>query len=87
MSYVNASDVLPPELLIMVQKYAEGVRMYIPRVEGRRRSWGTRTGTRTSLQLRNRDIRDRYRAGETVDELAGVYFLSPERIRAILRDL
>ncbi len=47
--------------------------MYVPRVEA-------------ALRARSREIRSCYHAGETVDDLAGDYCLSPERVRAILRD-
>lgn len=39
MRYLNASDILPDELLREIQKYTQGEAIYIPR-EQERRKWG-----------------------------------------------
>ena len=39
MKYVNAADVLPPELLIEVSKYSGGKLLYVPTLN-KKYSWG-----------------------------------------------
>lgn len=80
--YVNANEVLPPDLVREIQKYVQGRQLYIPRVE--RRAWGTKSGIREELDQRNTEIVGCYRAGVGIPKLAEVYCLSEERIRAII---
>jgi len=79
MGYQNAKDVLPPELLRLLQRYAEGECLYIPRQE--------RAGKRQishSLAARNRLIWQEYASGTSVQALAERFFLSPQAIYKIL---
>ena len=32
MSYINAKDVLPNELISEIQKYVDGVNLYVPKI-------------------------------------------------------
>lgn len=32
MSYINANDILPKELINEIQKYVQGVNLYIPKI-------------------------------------------------------
>lgn len=41
MSYKNAMELLPSELLKEIQKYIDGVCIYIPRNESNKKSCGT----------------------------------------------
>lgn len=43
MNYLNASHVLPDELLREVQKYAAGENLYIPKNEEKKK-WGEGSG-------------------------------------------
>lgn len=54
MSYKNAEDVLPTELIREIQKYVDGEVIYIPRKSDKKRSWGDKNGTRDKLTKRNR---------------------------------
>ncbi len=83
MKYENAKDVLPKELLELVQKYASGKVLYVPRKEGQK-GWGEASGNRSRLEKRNAVIRQMYSAGKTVFELAEEFFLSPETIKKIV---
>lgn len=83
-SYKNAKDVLPEELLEAVQRYLQGEMLYIP-VKDKRRRWGERSGTRKELSERNQAIREAYRKGQSLDELAATYHLSVETLRKIVR--
>lgn len=82
MGYKNGKDVLPPELLEHVRRYAEGECIYIPRSG---RVPAPRRAERDALRARDGEICRRYRAGESVRQLAQEYYLSPQAIYKALR--
>lgn len=84
MKYTNARDVLPQELLEALRKYVPEGLLYIASDVQKRRRWGSRTGAREALDMRNHAIRKRFCAGEGVDALAQAYCLSIETIRKII---
>jgi len=84
MKYRNASGLLPPELLLQIQKYCEGCVIYIPK-NGKKVKWGKNNGARRRYDERNREIMKKHSAGTPVKELSRVYFLSEDSIRKILR--
>ena len=84
MSYINAVECLPPELVIELQKYVQGGLLYIPRPETAPVAWGCRSGARSRLEARNQEIRTKKTAGLTIDRLADEYRLSADAIRKIL---
>ena len=83
MAYKNAKDVLPPELLEEVRRYAGGELLYIP--ASGNAAWGDKSGARREYAERNAAIR-RLRSSHTVDELAEMFCLSADSIRKIARD-
>lgn len=83
MKYENANNVLPPELIRQIQKYAAGKLLYIPKKE-EPVAWGSLSGARQKLQKRNQRIYDEYKNGKGVGELAEEYFLSIDSIRKIV---
>jgi hypothetical protein len=85
MSYLNADELLPPELLRKVQGYVQGSLVYIPREGGvKRLGWGIRSGARESLDKRNAAIRAAKAEGRRIDDLAEEFGLSPGGIRKVL---
>ena len=84
MSYVKADYVLPRELLELIQEYAEGQYLYIPKKICNRKEWGSNTNTRNEVTQRNKEIFEKYRAGYRTAELAHAYFLSEKSIQRIL---
>lgn len=84
MSYKKAAHVLPQELLVQVQEYIDGEFLYIPRLEGHKKSWGDATSTRRELQERNRQIYADHLAGASMETLAETYFLSLKSIQRIV---
>ena len=68
MKYENANNVLPPELIRQIQKYAAGKLLYIPQKE-EPVAWGSLSGARQKLQKRNQRIYDEYKNGKGVGEL------------------
>ena len=43
MGCIRAEEILPDEIIELVQQYADGVNIYIPRKQENRKEWGTRT--------------------------------------------
>lgn len=84
MKYINANELLPAALVKELQGYVQGGYLYVPVVPGQTRRWGERSGYRQELQQRNRQIRDAYRAGASVEALADAHCLSVHAIRKIL---
>lgn len=83
MKYENAKDVLPPELLEQVQKYAMGKLLYIPQKE-EPKAWGSISGSRQKLLKRNQRIYNEYIDGKGVSALSEEYFLSIDSIKKIV---
>ena len=84
MGYTNANGVLPPHLLREVQRYIDGVYLYVPRKDTAKQPWGARTGIRQTLLARNSEIVAKRRAGFSVADLAQEYFLSAKAIYKIV---
>ncbi len=85
MSYIKAMDILPEELIRQIQKYVDGVYIYIPRKPGTRHAWGEKSDYKVELKIRNESICNDYKAGESVNELSRRYHLSEKSIRRILQ--
>ena len=85
MSYKRAEQILPAEMIELIQHYADGVCLYIPKKKNTRRGWGERTGIREELKERNEQICLEYHKGAGVRDLAERYFLSEKSIQRILR--
>ena len=85
MRYQKAEDILPAELLAQVQKYADGVYLYIPRRADHRQSWGNSTRYREELRQRNESIRFLHGEGLGTEALAERFHLSVKTIQRILR--
>jgi len=84
LQYLNAKDVLPPELLAEIQEYAAGTILYIPKQEEKRTRWGQLSGVREQLHKRNRAIADNYKNGVSVNQLMDEFCLSEASIRKII---
>ena len=84
MSYRNAKEILPADLLEEIQQYVKGEIIYIPKQDEEKIKWGTKNGSRKKYDMRNSDIKALKRGGMTVDEIARVYYLSADSIRKII---
>ncbi|WP_055665218.1 CD3324 family protein [Desnuesiella massiliensis] len=84
MGYIKAQNVLPEEIIKLIQEYVDGEYLYIPRKLGNEKSWGEKSGTRSSLKKRNAEIFDQYTNGITIIELTRRYYLSEKSIRRII---
>ncbi|MDQ0157821.1 CD3324 family protein [Robertmurraya andreesenii] len=84
MKYVNANKVLPEKLIVEIQKYVQGEIVYIPKQESQYQKWGTSSGGRQMLDRRNAAIRNSFRSGSSIWQLAEEYYLSTETIKKIV---
>lgn len=87
MGYKRAEEILPAEIIELIQQYVDGQTIYIPKKADSRKEWGESTSIRQELTERNRQIFEDYREGKTVAELAENYFLSEKSIQRIIRKM
>lgn len=86
MGYVKAENVLPEEVIKLIQQYIDGQCLYIPRKEGNEKSWGETSGAKSELKNRNDEIFNNHIEGTSVKELANSYYLSEKSIRRIISE-
>jgi Mor family transcriptional regulator len=84
MKYINATEILPKNLLNEIQKYIAGEILYIPQPEGPKSSWGSRTGSKQEIINRNKQIKFEKENGKTIEELMLKYNLSYDTIKKIV---
>ncbi|WBW98595.1 CD3324 family protein [Oceanirhabdus sp. W0125-5] len=84
MSYVKATEVLPQEVLDIIQKYIEGEYIYIPRKKCNRKAWGESTKSKNKTAKRNSEIYRKYQEGTSIKELSEMYYLAPKSIQKII---
>lgn len=85
MGYIRAEEILPIEVIELIQQYVDGENIYIPRKSSNRQTWGAGTQIRQELLKRDRQIYEEYLAGRRTEELADKYYLSEKSIQRILR--
>lgn len=86
MGYIRAEEILPIEVIELIQQYVDGESIYIPRKAAHRQAWGAGTQIRQELLTRNRQICMEHLAGSRISELACKYCLSEKSIQRILRE-
>ncbi|EEH99723.1 MULTISPECIES: CD3324 family protein [Clostridium] len=87
MCYIKAKEVLPLEIIELIQKYIDGEYIYIPKKECNSQQLGSNTTTRDKINLRNYNIFKEYMDGVSRKDLAEKYFLSKKSIdRIILKE-
>ena len=86
MGYIRAEDVLPFEVLTLVQEFIDGQTLYVPKKDATRNTWGSVSGTREYLEHRNAQICIERGEGSSVPVLAEKYCLSEKSIQRIIRD-
>lgn len=84
MSYIKANNILPDELVELIQEYIDGEYIYIPKKESNKKSWGSNTSTKQELECRNDNIYSDYVNGSKMDDLTTKYFLSIKSIQRII---
>ena len=84
MSYRSAEEILPMEIIELIQQYVDGENIYIPRKDEHRRAWGEGTQIKAELSARNQEIYSEYLSGMKMKDLAEKYFLSEKIIQRIV---
>lgn len=82
MKYVSATDILPEELLSIIQKYYQGGYLYIPKENYYKVK--PQTDYKIELKKRNQHIYLKHLEGKTNGQLANIYYLSESSIRRII---
>lgn len=85
MKYINAAEVLPKDLLNEILNYVDGELLYIPS-SGKKKRWGTNSGSREYYQKRNNEIRNQYKNGMLISDIAKMHCLSYDSIRKIIKN-
>jgi len=83
--YIKAEDILPEEVVELIQQYVDGETIYIPRKAENRLAWGCKTGYKAELRQRNEHIQKEHASGATIHALSKKYHLSEKSIRRILQ--
>lgn len=86
MKYENAQNILPSEIIEMIQGYMDGGYLYIPKKDENKKRWGENSNIKEKLKQRNREIYNRYLTGTSIKELTNIYYLTDSSIRRILRE-
>ena len=86
MKYENAQNILPSEIIEMIQGYMDGGYLYIPKKDENKKRWGENSNIKEKLKQRNREIYSRYLTGTSIKELTNTYYLTDPSIRRILRE-
>lgn len=87
MGYRKAEEILPAEIIQIIQQYVDGESIYIPRKEGNKQEWGQGTRIRQELYERNLSIYKDFISGKKTSELADKYFLSEKSIQRIIHKM
>lgn len=86
MKYSNAYNILPADIVKIIQEYVDGEYLYIPRKEEDQKKWGENSGSRDTLKRRNVQIYLKYMNGAAILDLAQEYYLSDKSIRRIISE-
>ncbi len=76
MRYLKAKNILPEELIRLIQEYVDGEFLYIPRKDGEQKAWGEKSGSRALLKERNNEIYRMYLEGYKISDISVKYYLS-----------
>ena len=84
MKYKNAQLILPDALVKELQQYVQGGYIYVPIEQEQQKRWGEVSGYRQELAQRNRQIKEEYQNGVSMDYLSEKYSLSLYAVRKII---
>lgn len=87
MGYRNAGEILPVEVIELIQQYVDGENIYIPRRSENRLKWGSQTRITQELSDRNKRIYTDFCSGMAPAQLGEKYYLSVKSIQRIIRDM
>jgi len=81
--YLNAAEVLPEDLLIEIQKHIKGKVLYIPSGD-EHIPWGEKNGSRSYFENRNKQIKQEYQNGYSLEQISQKYGLAYDTVRKII---
>ena len=84
MKYLNAKLILPDALVKELQNYVQGRCIYIPVEQEQQKRWREVSGYRQELRQRNRQIKEDYNNGLSMECLSEKYCLSLYAVRKII---
>lgn len=84
MGYIKAEEILPKEVIEIIQQYVEGENIYIPKRANNRAGWGSKNSTKEKIKDRNIAIYNDFCDGMRIEKLAVKYFLSEKSIQRIV---
>ena len=84
MKYFNARAILPDALVKELQNYIQGGYIYVPIEQEQQKRWGEVSGYRQELAQRNRQIKEEYQSGVSMECLSEKYSLSLYAVRKII---
>lgn len=84
MKYLNAHVILPDALVKELQNYVQGGYIYVPVEQEQQKRWGEVSGYRRELEQRNRQMKEEYRSGVSMEGLSEKYCLSLYAVRKII---
>lgn len=87
MGYIRAEEILPLEIIELIQKYVDGTNLYIPRKEDNRAGWGQMNHAKQQMRERDLRIYEAYLQGEKMSALAQKYYLSEKSIQRIVSNM
>ena len=73
----------PEGLLKQIQRYVSGETIYVPARE-EKKAWGETSGYQQYIRERNREIRQGFEQGKTIDQFMDRYALSYDSIKRIV---
>ena len=86
MSYRKAEEILPRELIEVIQQYVDGEKyLHSEKAGASKRAGGERTQARQELDARNSAICREHREGASVPRLSQKYYLTEKSIQRIIR--
>lgn len=85
MKYEKAQNILPRDIIELIQQYVDGGYLYIPRKSESKKSWGENSGIKSSLKKRNNEIYNKYSNGVSIRDLSEQFYLTEDSIRRIIR--
>lgn len=56
MGYIRAEEILPIEVIELIQQYVDGENIYIPCKSAHRQAWGAGTQIKQGLLMRNQQL-------------------------------
>ena len=82
MKYINANcDITRKSSIEEIQKYIQGKYIYIPIKKENYKSWGAISGIEKNIyKNRNKKIKNDYKQGISIENLAQKYYLSVDTI-------